>query len=346
MRRWLRITCPNNSILSRRRHIVQAKFNWLTSGGRYLDLLLKVKETHASSPSVIIGIENKIEARESEDQIADYQSALILAFPRLMRKMFFLTPDGRPSQTSNVRINNECPCTDVSWITIIQACRSKFPKCNGDTRHLLDNLANFIEYRVLQGESMTNKAQTLINELMRDPNCAQGIRYIRDGSDYVPTIRNIMYEQVLPLIREKVPYVEIEWHYPKNNRRPHEFNFNHFEFNRSISRIRWLPVKFYYMFYARDRNPDIGKEIGLFLMARREGRLSKRAQNAIETIKKNLPQSENELRQWDKWTCLWAGEEVRLINLRDNDLESLKNVYLNGYKKTFEKLKAAIEGLA
>lgn len=71
---------------------------------------------------VVIGIENKIDAGESRDQVGTYQYALAKGYPGMppgARVMVFLTPDGRTSVTKDSEA--PVPCVPLSYQAIADA---------------------------------------------------------------------------------------------------------------------------------------------------------------------------------------------------------------------------------
>ena len=64
---------------------------------QFIDIVVQIATSHHT---VVIGIENKIDAGEGNEQLGRYQNALERAFPTQTSVMVFLTPTGREPTTA------------------------------------------------------------------------------------------------------------------------------------------------------------------------------------------------------------------------------------------------------
>ena len=241
LRAWLKRIegCPFH--LSREACRIDARFNWYaktrSATNRYIDLVLLISKKDGSTPTAILGVETKIDAPESESQIEDYQEALVDKFPHLSdRAIFYLTPDGKANQTG--KPGTSCRCYDVSYTSIVTACeslaRTKSP-VKRQTTALLRDLAEFLS-KDLMKKTQRSQIDNLLKRLKSDVITAKALELLRDIS-YQPTIRNLVYEQLLSKIREEFGDVWITRHYPVNRARPHEFHFEHKDVRMSFPRL-------------------------------------------------------------------------------------------------------------
>jgi hypothetical protein len=314
---------------SRKRYEVTVERNWRTVRGRYLDMLIDVR---ASVPSRrwVVGIEAKIEASESDDQIQDYQRAIASRFKEAnIRKLAFLTPDGREPQTGEAHNDKECPWIVVTYASFSTACRKVLKtreKHLGECEKLLlAHTATYIEEHL--GGAMT-KSQKLIKDLYTNPEMRRGIDQILLGQ-YRPTMRTLVYEKLLPAIRKnwRAESVEVVWHFPQKAVSPREFNM----------RGDHMPKGLYYMLYSAtpgvSGSVDKGDAVQMLIMG-----YNNRAYPDLcmtSSVKKAVTQWQNEYpeistedrREWGPWTGAWAGEKYTLSDLGDEDCDALLKLY-------------------
>lgn len=76
----------------------------------FIDLLLQIR---GEGGQVVIGIENKIDAREGEKQVERYQEKLAREYPDAAALLVFLTPDGREPESAAERA--DVPCVPLAY---------------------------------------------------------------------------------------------------------------------------------------------------------------------------------------------------------------------------------------
>jgi hypothetical protein len=126
--------------LSDEPHIVTATSEWLTDDRRRVDILAIARKNYEHPPSVIIGIEGKITAFESNSQISDYQKALCDAFKSPPKAVILLTTDGRMPKTMD---SNNIPVIPMSWKKLAEImCKEEF-YCKTFVKEFADYISIF-----------------------------------------------------------------------------------------------------------------------------------------------------------------------------------------------------------
>jgi hypothetical protein len=279
----------------------------------------------------VIGIENKINAEESKMQLSDYQSALERQFPSApMVALFFLTPNGRSGWTSDK--TSRCRCFDISYSTVSEACAAVKAQSKA-TNILVKHLAAFIDDSMLGGSM--HKSKQLKHLISTKPAYVKAAKLIRRYGTST-TVRNVMYEKVLPRLRGSLGNTQISWHYPQDTSRPREFNFLS-ETTKTI-RIGGCSQQIYYMLYADSDEPDVSDVFTVYVMIQSVGAVSAKIKTAArlyrDKLSAKLPPSRMPAREWTNWTCLWTGGHHQLVDLGDGDAESLAELIFDAHKNT------------
>ena len=321
----------------RRRYDVTAECNWQTPSNRYLDLLIKIRPRGECAWSTIVGVEAKINASESDNQLRDYQDALAREFNGdAQHLVVFLTTDKRGPTTHSPN-HRTCPCVSAGYLSIAQACRAVLKGNQGTLdpceRLLLEHTASYIDNHL---DGPMTKTEKLIKGLLNDPTTRPGIERIQRAS-YVPTMRSLVYEMLLPKIRREIGNdIEVAWHHPKKEASPGEFNFRHEHLAQGI----------YYMLHCGEttRAVNVGDEISILVMAYDDHNnpdlsITRKTRHALDHHLK-LPASEGRCRPWDDWTCLCVGKTYVLKDLGNTDSEALADAYVDAYNKTGKLLAA------
>lgn len=345
VRQWLKSMPYVPVKLGKGRYKINAHFNWLARRGadtaRYVDLVLVISRAAKRSPEIILGIETKINAPESNGQIQDYQSALNRQFNSVpTRALLYLTPDGKPNSTG--RVDKNCPCFEVSYESIISTCNA-VRALNGtkQAKVLLEDLSQFLARDVMKDKSKAQIGQ-LLRKLEADQASARALSILR-GSSYPATIRTLVYEQLLPRIREDFEGVEVGWHFPHNNARPNEFNFRH----KDIQAAQPRGIDLFYMIYSNQKEPQRGDSVFVLLMAfskAKNRKFSALTTEYLSTIRRALPPPEGELRQWGPWFCLWASAGHTLTKLDVSEAEEITELYVRAVHTTKSKLLRGLKG--
>ena len=108
-----------------------------------------VVEVSGPNESLVLGIENKIDAGEQPEQLARYQDSLLRAYPDRRRAVAFLTPTGRRPTTASE--GSAVPVVSLGYDSVARAirrAREAAPPESAD-RHALSALEEHVKGEIL-----------------------------------------------------------------------------------------------------------------------------------------------------------------------------------------------------
>ena len=335
---------PTNGVTS------QSIFNWPTSNGRYIDILVILRNPADNTFVGAIGIENKTKSKESLRQLQDYQDCMSRFFKGVPHALLFLTPTGCAPETAH-KVEHDCTVIPISYKLISKICRSNWSNITPDFAVLLTSFGDFIDTDLTEGTVM-NEVKKNISKLVKLPKHRHAIELIcRYSPVNKPTIRNLAYEQVPGRLNELgVRDVHIEWHFPNYSLRPREINFSVGDINDKLFR---RSGRIYYMLYAGlTDDPDIGDEFTAHCMlwdtkydsSKGKSTACKNFHNKLIKSAK-LPVSLGKNRQWGPWHCLYTGHNYRLKDLGEGDAIALANILSDCITSTYTKINRAIQSI-
>lgn len=155
---------------------------------RSIDIVARVA---SSEHTVVVGIENKIDAEEGEEQLGRYQRALRSAFPGQTSLMVFLTPTGREPTTAI----SPHPVSTVSlgYDLIVEATEGALRETRPGSRdeYALSEVVAYLKENIL-GED--TEVRTLVRQLWREHGKA-----LRLAMKHRPRLEDIqdLYEALL-----------------------------------------------------------------------------------------------------------------------------------------------------
>jgi hypothetical protein len=208
---------------------------WKTEKGRRIDILIKVID-NLGNIKAVIGIENKVDSGEQKDQIRDYQKSLIHSFPNIPKVMFYLTLDGKFSETSDNK--EECPYFTVSYSNISSVCSEIIQETSGQAQLFLTVLKNHID-KITNTKVMDKEAIQHIKNLYKNREYREAFKLI---NEYSPNVKNIFQEISKS---EKFPADTLVDYYPRTNSNPHEFkvHFNElYEITKASNLVKYSPL--------------------------------------------------------------------------------------------------------
>jgi hypothetical protein len=140
---------------------------------------------------VVIGIENKIDAGEREEQLGRYQDVLERAFPTQTSVMIFLTPTGREPTTAIS--HHRVPAVSAGYALIVEAIGETLREAEPRSRdqHVLREIMAHLRENILDEET---EVKILVRELWR----AHG-KALRLAMEHRPRLEDIrsVYEALL-----------------------------------------------------------------------------------------------------------------------------------------------------
>lgn len=315
-----------------------ATFSWRTLAGGFVDIVVVVKERSrngAERISLVAGIENKVNAKERADQLADYQHALTHAFPGVPKLMIFLSPSGKPPTSSSKKLAKECPVVCASYGDIVKVSKRCLDHCeNPGARVLLKELPQYIEKRILATIQEDKMRKSLKTKILSNSDHAKALRFI-SRNIFLPNMRNLVYEFLVPELQANYPGSCVEWHYPRSSPNPKEFNI-------ALPNMTKGNFEVYYQLSTPEYGEDNGYAIRLMAWCGTRNKKSPSMVRYVERMreKSQLPAEEGPSREWNVWKCIWAGPEYRIKNKEIESLESegLKNLLLDTIGKTYKPL--------
>lgn len=318
---------------------------WNTENSRRVDILIKLIDSKGKIKAVV-GIENKVDSGEQNDQIRDYQKSLSKAFPKIPKVLIYLTPDGRTSETADSDLN--CPALSVSFDSISTVCEQIKTQTTTQGQIFLSVLKNHID-KLTNNQKMDKEALQLIKKLYKDPAHRQAIKLI---SQYSPNIRSVFDDISIRLSKSKSLPFTIEKtsidYYPKTSSNPHEFKLYIDELSDIGHNKGFGPS---YMLHCENANPDFGDIFTLRIALWYSDFKGKNAttRNSLRDKVSNNFAFPNPLgtdRHWSQWICIWTGNSYKLSDLGEKDVEGLTALLTNGIKQTYDQYKLGLKKLA
>ena len=313
--------------------IVRSTVEYSTPKKRRIDVLVRVLDS-AHRVVGVVGIENKLGSPEQPSQVADYQAALAEVFPGAHQLIVYLTPDGREARTADP--SAKCPYLPTSYRTMVRLCQALRTGAEPKVGLLLDGLCSEIENTVLGDGKMERDAKELVRKLWSDPEHRKALRLI---AECVPTPRKLWETELFKRVEGPLKACGIEldeerliYFYPNSSESPHEVKFG---CGGTVGEATgkagfWLN----YMLHCRDRNPDIGSEFVLRLMAWCDSDRGRRRVKEL-VLEDELPPAGGTLRHWSSWENVWTGGSYTLRDFDALDLDGMASLLLDGVRQTW-----------
>lgn len=125
-----------------------------------------VVEVNSSAGSIVLGIENKIDAAEQEEQLARYQNSILHGYPNHTAAMVFLSPSARVSTTASQ--SSKVPCIAIGYRNILDALSAAIDVTEPDTKdwRVLKEIEQHLEEDILDNED--SEIRRLVGNLWKD----------------------------------------------------------------------------------------------------------------------------------------------------------------------------------
>lgn len=307
-------------------HKVIATTEWTTPGNRRVDLLLELMDEKGLAG--VIGIENKLESNEQREQLSDYQKSISEIFPDVPKLFFYITPEGRESQTA-LKSFPQCPYIPISYSSIREICFQFTKDSDGEVALVLKSLNNYLKYLLYKSRKKELHSQSNIVSL--------------------PFNERNKYSPVLPF------FEKLEEHFKANQK----FPFNRWAFKTfSTTDIDFFDWDLYakgllpcYMLNSLKREPRPGDYFVVRLMIHSQAlyktmgsRDKKIKAERLEYINKTLTyfdikNNRNKLRHWHPWINIWTSEKYELIDLGEKDIKNLLDLLHRVMFETYYQFK-------
>ena len=126
-----------------------------------VDILIEIEST---AGTLVLGLENKIDAGESAEQLARYQEALFRAYPRQAVALAFLCPAW--TAPASAQPDHAVPCVAIDYVLIASAIRALIPATPADAPdyHVLREIHRLIQEDILkQDDDLRQRVRELWN---------------------------------------------------------------------------------------------------------------------------------------------------------------------------------------
>jgi hypothetical protein len=314
-------------------YLTRTVVEWPAGKKRRIDVLVKGYSRDGNTPLFVVALENKVNAKESNEQLSDYQAALTRQFSQVPTVLLlFTTPDGRAGQTLDRK--SKCKVFDVAYSTLSDAC-SHTESGNQFIELMLRHLRIFATDLEFGDEvERLQQLKKLIDSKPTYKEAAKLIRRFETDSKGNLTIRNVMYETVLPLLRS-IGAEGIAWHYPTSSSRPNEFNF----VLRSTKKLRVGQCRYdiFFMLYSRSQQPDEGDSFTVHVMMQNMENWSQGSMAAAkkyrDKLRAKLPPDKMPAKESGRWICLWTGDHHQITSLKDAG-RPLADLVIDAYRNT------------
>ncbi len=193
---------------------------------------------------------------------------------------------------------------------------------------------------------MKAQAKALLAKLWSDPGHRQALRLI---AECIPTPRKLWETGLIQQIAKQAGFFglvldlandELSVFYPNKNASPQEIKL---WFGGEISeQASRLGFRLCYMLHCSDRNPNVGSEFSLRLMAWCDSAQAKQRlkKSGLEGI---LPPS-GKHRNWSSWENIWTGGAYILQDLDAIDLKGMAKLVVDDARRTYPTVAKKLAG--
>ncbi len=111
--------------------------------------------------------------------------------------------------------------------------------------------------------------------------------------------------------------------------------------------IKWSPVGFgneqqgwqiIYMLKTKARGPDIDHSYTMLVAAWCDND-SARKRILSMNFERIMPPSVRPWKSWSQWEIIWIGDEYRLVDLGEKDVDGLRRIYVDAFNRTYKIIK-------
>ena len=284
---------------------VTATPEWYTDNRKRVDVLLVFRLNWSDPPFLVIGIEGKIKASESPEQLAQYQKAINEAFPEIPKGLVFLTRGGDEPTSADLK-NRNCPVKQLSWASLCKAPKSllgKSPFAQEFTDHIKGHLSPST------GAEAKQSCQFLENHLR-------------------------------PAIEGAFSPGRLKFAWANPNSAPDEFNFS----DALIDKLTvGKNFQVFFMFYCPSGVPQPGSQMHLLVMAYKSPRFGRVLSARVDDMARFLPPREGGRFEWGPWKSLWSCGCVTLQDMGAKSTSDLLDMFKGAHSRIWKPLSSALK---
>lgn len=297
-----------------------SRTEWSTPYNRRIDLILELNDSDGNVIGVI-GLENKLDSSEQEEQISDYQKALSIKFPAIPKIILYSTPDGR-NPTTALKKYRDCPCLPISYSSFKNVFEHFSKNTSGELQLIINSTFNYLDFMLAR----VRKKE--IQSLLYDPS--------------LPFQERNRYSPIKTFFNDFIEYIKKNHRFPFKGVYAHTFSTDEISFSFEHLRTPNLIPK--YVLKGLTKEPRVGDyfvvRVMIYCVDFRTMK-SKDKQPTIELILKHLqlPFTKNEPKHWGPWINIWTSRKYQLIDLGEKDFKGLLDLLHETIDLTYPDLK-------
>jgi hypothetical protein len=311
---------------------VKSYTEWKTPEGRFIDIVLELFDLKGTIVGAI-GIENKVNAGEQPNQVADYQQSLTSNFGGVKRCLLFLTPNERPSQTKLDK--KDCPTFEVGYKSISN-CLSSIRTDDNPHQELYINILNSYLEKLMGKHENNQEIKDAILKLYRIEENRNVMKWIAKCMPGTHLLTGRLRSGVTKVAEEY--YSEhggnLFYTYPESlGANPQEFKSNVIEFE-----YKGVKLNLIFMLRCDNSNPGIGDEFEFRIAFYIYDGFKKLNDEVKTEIRKGFEILPNTSKNWDKWINLHTGDTWILEDYGEKDIVGLNSIFEHGVKKNYDSI--------
>lgn len=281
---------------------IAAASEWVTAGGRAVDVVAVSRAAWDCPPLFVVGIEAKTDSKESREQLADYQRALVAAFPKATRLLVYLTVDGSEPTSADSDLERECPVRTATWGQIGSALAK-----HAEHSTVAAQFSSFVSCLSPTDGVIAREASKLVADLI------------------VPEVKRLTKCDV-----------KLSWQHPKGA--PREYNLTFPALNTHCA-LEGLAI--IQMLLCPSGVPMPGRQFYVQMMAYSpEHHFTRRQRKRVSELKACMPPVEGPTFEWGTmWQSLWGGGCRTMRDLSSADGEAVARLASRCYRMTEKPLR-------
>ncbi len=307
------------SKLSEKPAKIFTKTEWTTSQGRRVDLILELNDNDGNVIGVI-GIENKLDSNEQEEQLSDYQKSIHESFPNIPTIMLYCTPDGRQSKTA-LKNFPACPYFRIDYSSFKNVFEYFSNLTNGELELIFKSTYQYLEQMIAKERKREILATTY------DPS--------------LPFNERNKYSSLMKFFNDLYDYFKANRKFPFVKASLGTFSTNEIKiFVDDLRKPKLVPS---YILHSSSKQPRIGDYfvVRLMIHSKKIHKIKVKEKQPILNDILNfmqLPNSRNEPKHWDPWINIWTSNKYQLVDLGETDIKNMLKLVEESMDMTYSQL--------
>lgn len=297
-----------------------AKTEWATAEKRRIDLILELNDSDGNLIG-IIGLENKLDSSEQEEQLSDYQKALSATFPFVPKIILYCTPNGRASETA-IKNFIDCPCLPINYSSFKNVFEHFSKLTEGEIQLIFNSTHNYLE--IMQARE---KKREILSSIY-DPS--------------LPFNERNKYSPLMTFFNDLYAYFKAYRKFPFDDATLGTFSTNEIKiFVEELRKPKLVPA---YLLHSSIKEPRVGDYFVVRLMIHSKiihKMKVKDKQPILNDILNymQLPNTRNEPKHWDPWVNIWTSNKYQLVDLGETDIKNMLKLLEDSMDQTYSQMK-------